>query len=152
MWKLLLLLILAPVTEIYVLIRIGRATSVWFVVLLVLVSAVVGLMLAKIEGVRVLRRMQRELDEGKLPGDRLLDGVLILVAAVLLIIPGLVTDAFAFLLLFPPTRAVVRYLIKWRIRRRMERGRVRMYEQMGFRPIHDEPPPGFPPLEDEEDR
>ena len=151
LWKLLLLLTLVPIAELIVLVWLAKATSIWTALLVILLTGALGAVLARMEGLRVLRKIQQELAEGHMPGDSLLDGLLILVAAVLLITPGLITDVFGLLLLLPPTRALARWLVKRWLRRQLQSGRMLFHKSLGFRPIHDQPPPGSPPLEDEEE-
>ena len=148
-WKLLLLFTLVPMAELALLIELGRVTSTAFAILLCVVTAVVGATLARIQGLATLRRITEELDRGHLPGDSVLDGLLILIAGALLVTPGLLTDAVGFALLTPPGRALARRAVKGWLRRKIDRGRASFYADMGFRPLREEPPPGSPPLEDE---
>jgi len=69
---------------------------------------------------RVFSNLQRDLHDGKMPQDKLLDGMLILVGGVLLIIPGFITDIFAFILFIPFTRFLVKLFIKRRIRKMLD--------------------------------
>ena len=94
-----------------------------------LVTGVVGAFLAKLEGLRTLGQIQRNLSQGIVPAEEMLDGVIILVAGLLLITPGILTDAFGFLMLIPATRNAFK---RW-LRRRFDRAsaRVRIYHQRG---------------------
>ena len=141
LWKLILLLTIVPLVELYLLVELTEATSFSVTVLVILGTGVLGAFLAKMEGLRVLRRIQQEMAELRLPADSLLDGAMILVAAALLVTPGLLTDGVGFLLLLPPTRAVARGVIKRWIKRKIQLGQVHFHQQMGFGPISDEPPP-----------
>ena len=145
LWKLILLLTLTPIVELYLLVRLTQATSFALTVAVILGTGLVGAILAKAEGLRVLRRIRQDMQEGRLPADGLLDGGMILVAGALLITPGILTDCFGFLLLFPSARSVLRGAIKRWIRRKIRTGQVQFYQSMGFGPIRDEPPPGTPP-------
>lgn len=117
--RILLLLMLLPVLEIAALVWLADLTN-WLVVLGVLLGAgVLGAFLARQQGVRSLRRLSRELGEGQLPADAMFDAVLVSFAGFLLILPGLLSDVVAILLLVPPTRR----LFKSAIRRRFQ-GRV----------------------------
>lgn len=114
MLRLLFLFTVVPAFELYLLFqvagRIGGATTV----AICLVTGIVGARLARSQGGGVLRRMQEATQRGQIPARELVDGALILVAGVLLITPGMVTDAFGLLLLLPPTRAVFRRaLVQW---------------------------------------
>jgi len=151
--KLIVLLTLVPLVELYLLVQLTIwSGSFWITVGLIVGTGVVGAALARMEGLRVVRSMQEEIGAGRLPTDHMLDGVLILVAGALLLTPGLLTDAAGFLLLIPPSRAIIRRVVKQWARRQMEAGRITFETQSGFRAVHDEPPPGFPPLEDDEAR
>ena len=147
LWKLILLLTAVPIVELCLLVKLSEWTSLSLTLLVILGTGVVGAILARAEGLRVLRNIQREIAKGKLPADGLLDGAMVLVAAALLLTPGLLTDAVGLLLLFPPSRSVARRMLKRWIKRKIETGRVRLYRSMGFGPTRDEPPPGAPPLE-----
>jgi UPF0716 protein FxsA len=116
---LILLFLVVPLVELYVLIQVGQEIgALWTIALLVLVS-VIGAWLAKREGFGVWLRMQDQVAAGRMPGIELVDAFLILLAGALLLTPGFVTDVLAVVLLIPPTRAVVR-----RVLRRTLLGRV----------------------------
>ena len=140
LWKLILLLTLVPIVELLLLVKLAQVTSFGVTVLVVIATGVLGAFLAKAEGLKVLRKIQREMSEARLPGDSLLDGAMVLVAGALLVTPGLLTDTVGFLLLLPPSRGLVRRWVKRWIRRKIERGTVQFHQSMGFGPISDEPP------------
>jgi len=137
--KLLLLLTLVPALELVVLVYLTMLTDISVTLLVILLTGVVGAFLARGEGLKAMRRIQEETVQGRLPGDSILDGAMILVAAALLVTPGLITDATGLLLLIPFTRARVRKLVKRWIKRRIELGRVQVFKHMGFGPISHEP-------------
>lgn len=109
-----------PFAEIYVLLQVGHAIGVLNTLALLVLVSIVGAWLAKREGLGVLRRMQRALNEGRVPGTELVDGFLILLAAALMLTPGFLTDIVAVFLLLPPVRAVVRRELRRRFARRIE--------------------------------
>lgn len=110
---LILLFIVLPVAEFTLLITLARdVLGLPETVLLVLATGVLGAWLAKQQGVQTLTRIRGEMAGGKMPGDALFDGALILVAGAVLITPGVLTDAFGFCLLIPPLRAGVKRAIK----------------------------------------
>lgn len=113
--RLLAVFIAVPLTELYLLLQVGSRLGVGTTILLVVVTGVVGAHLARRESLRTLREIQRHLRHGILPTDELVDGALIVVAGLLLITPGLLTDAIGFGLLLPRTRAALRR----HLRRRM---------------------------------
>lgn len=112
------LLIALPVAEIALLIAIGRQIGLVSTVALLLLTGLLGSFLARRQGLGIVRRMQSEMAEGRAPAGQILDGTLILLAGVLLIVPGVLTDVLAFLCLLPAGRT----LIKAWLRRRFEAG------------------------------
>lgn len=150
LWKLILLLTVTPLVELYLLMHLARLTSVGTAILVVVLTGVIGGILARREGLRVLGRIQSDLEEQRMPGNSLLEGAMVLVAGALLVTPGILTDAVGFLILIPPTRAVLREIIKRWLKNKIDQGKVDVYKQAGFGPIREEPPPGAPPLEDED--
>ena len=109
-----------PFAEIYVLLQVGQAIGAINTLVLLILISVVGAWLAKREGLGVLRRMQRSIDAGRVPGTELVDGFLILLAGALMLTPGFLTDILAILLLLPPVRAVVRREVRRRVARRIQ--------------------------------
>ena len=111
LFRLFLLLTVLPILELWLLVRVTHGTSLEFTLLLVIATGVLGASLARWQGWRTVQRIQEELARGQLPTDSVLDGVLILVAGIVLVTPGLLTDAAGFLLLTPfCRRAVGRWL------------------------------------------
>lgn len=109
-----------PFAEIYVLLQVGQSIGAVNTLGLLILISVVGAWLAKREGLGVLRRMQRSIDSGRVPGTELVDGFLILLAGALMLTPGFLTDILAILLLLPPVRAVVRRELRRRVARRIQ--------------------------------
>ena len=117
---LVVLFIAIPFAEIYVLLQVGHAIGVLNTLALLILVSIVGAWLAKREGLGVIRRMQRSIEAGRVPGAELVDGFLILLAAALMLTPGFLTDIVAIFLLLPPVRAVVRRELRRRFARRIE--------------------------------
>ncbi len=99
-----LLIILIPVTEIYLLIKIGSEIGAITTILLILATAIIGVYYAKYEGLNTLKSGFQQLNKNETPTYEVISGAAIAFAALLLIIPGFVTDTFGFLLIFPPSR------------------------------------------------
>jgi UPF0716 protein FxsA len=116
---LVVLFVFVPIVELAVIIQVGQAIGVVETLLLMLLVSIVGAWLVKREGIGVWRRAQRQLDTGVMPGRELVDGVLIMVAGALLLLPGFVSDCLGILLLLPPVRALVRGLVIRRLRTRV---------------------------------
>jgi UPF0716 protein FxsA len=123
---LLLAFTVVPFIELYLLLAIGRQVGFWPTVGGVLLTGLIGAWLAKKEGLRVLRRWQESLAQGRMPEEGLVGGVLVLVGGVLLVSPGVLTDFVGLFLLFPPTRRVIAGLVRRRLERRMANGTLRV--------------------------
>lgn len=106
--RLLILFTVAPLVELWLLVEIGQRIGFLATVAIVLTTGVIGAALARWQGLLCLRNAARQLHAGQLPADALLDGLGILLAAVLLVTPGILTDAVGFCLLIPPLRRIAR--------------------------------------------
>ena len=116
----LLLIIAVPIAELIVMFKVADAFG-WLETLSVLILiSVAGAWLVRRQGIKTIMRIQGELSEGKVPTKSVVDGLLVLVAGVLMFTPGFVTDAVGILLLFPPTRIALRGLLIRRYRSRLD--------------------------------
>lgn len=106
-----------PILEIALLVEVGKRIGTLWTVALVLGTGILGGVLLGIEGYGVFRRMKSEIGAGRVPQDQIIDGVLVVIGALLLITPGVITDATGILLMFPPTRFLARTGIKTWIRK-----------------------------------
>ena len=104
---LLLLIISLPIFEIVVMIKIGQQIGTLNTILIILLTAVVGVYYAKIEGLNTIKAGMVNLYKNKNPFYEILSGASIAIAAVLLILPGFISDAIGFLLLIPFTRKII---------------------------------------------
>ena len=102
-----LTIILVPVVEIYLLIKIGSQIGAITTILLIFITAIVGIYYAKYEGLNTLRSGFNQLKQNEAPTYEMLSGAAIAFAALLLIIPGFATDLLGFLLIFPLTRKFI---------------------------------------------
>jgi UPF0716 protein FxsA len=115
----------AMVLEVYVFLQISHAIGLGGAILLLVAVSLVGAQLVKREGLSAWRRIQDALARQQMPGRELIDGSLILLAGVLLLLPGFVTDAVGLLLLLPPVRAAARGAGRLVLARRIETRVVR---------------------------
>ncbi|MEC9055905.1 MAG: FxsA family protein [Verrucomicrobiota bacterium] len=107
-FKLLLLFVIVPVTELFLFLRIGSKIGVPATLGIILLTAIIGAALTKSQGARALSSFREAMARGALPHREALDGLLILLAGAVLLTPGFLTDTAGFLLLFPATREVIR--------------------------------------------
>jgi UPF0716 protein FxsA len=124
--RLILLIIIGGMAELYILIKIGSHIGGFNTILLVVMTAVLGALLARLQGLRTLRQIQLSLSQGQIPAEELIDGVLILFGGILLVIPGVLTDLFALVLLLPVTRTYFKRWLRRRFDRMMASGNVRL--------------------------
>ena len=101
---LLLTIILVPIIEIYLFIKIGSQIGAFNTISLIFITAIIGVFYARYEGINTLRSGFSQLVKNELPAYEIFSGAAIAVAALLLIIPGFATDIFGFLLIFPISR------------------------------------------------
>ena len=102
--SLILLIILVPILEIYLFIKIGSQIGAISTILLIISTAIIGVYYAKYEGINTLKSGLQQLSKNETPAYEVISGAAIAFAALLLIIPGFATDILGFLLIFPITR------------------------------------------------
>jgi UPF0716 protein FxsA len=119
---LVVLFILVPLVELYVILTVGDAIGAVPTILLLAADSVLGSLLLRAQGRSVWRRFNTALAEGKMPHREVLDGVLVVFGGAFLITPGFITDVVGLLLLLPPTRAVIRRVMVRRLGRRVSVG------------------------------
>lgn len=112
-----------PIIEITVIIKVGGIIGAWQTVGLIVLTAAVGTTLVRAQGFQILARAQKSLNQGQFPAAEMVDGMGLLVAGVLLLTPGFVTDALGLALVIPPLRRAIAGLI-WRWAR--NRGGIHM--------------------------
>jgi UPF0716 protein FxsA len=112
MFLLVILFIVVPIAELYVIIQVGEAIGVLPTLALLFLDAILGSLLLRHQGRSAWRRFNEALAQRRFPGKEVADGLLIVVGGTLLLAPGFITDVFGVLLLIPPTRAIARGLLR----------------------------------------
>ena len=115
LWKLFLAFTIIPVSEIYILIAIGGQIGILPSIGLVILTGIVGASLARSQGLQTLGRIRESFQQGVVPGEELLNALLIAIAGIVLLTPGFLTDAAGLFLLIPATRTLCREWLKRRI-------------------------------------
>ncbi len=146
--KLFVLFVIVPLLELYLLIQLGDICGFWPTLGLVVLTGALGAWLARLEGFRVLAQWQQALQAGRLPPDGVLGGVLLLVGAVLLIAPGLITDVVGLLLLLPQSRHVAALWLRPWVQRRIDAGSVRV---VSHGPVDSAPDDDWTPAQMDDD-
>jgi UPF0716 protein FxsA len=134
---LIVLFIVVPILELYVIIQVGQWIGVVPTLLLLLADAVLGSLLLKHQGRGAWRRFNEALAARRFPGKEVADGLLIVIGGTLLLSPGFITDVFGIFLLVPPTRAIARRVLK-----RLTIGRFMVVGMPGGERGPFGPPPG----------
>lgn len=142
--RILLLLLITPVVELALLIRFSQWVGFWWTVVLIVATAIAGSVLLKREGVSVWRKLQQRLGRGELPGTEIVDGVILLVSAVMLLAPGVLTDIAGIIGLIPPTRILIRTYLMRRFRHSISKGTMHVgfgsFGSMTYGDERDDPP------------
>ena len=103
----LLLIILIPILEIYLFIKIGSQIGAFTTISLIFFTAIIGVFYARYEGLNTLKSGVSQLYKNQMPLFELMSGAALAVAAILLILPGFATDLLGFLIIFPLTRKII---------------------------------------------
>ena len=116
-----------PLIEIAVFIEVGGALGVWPTIGATVATALAGSMLLRAQGLTTLMRARAQMDQGQLPAREMFEGICLVLAGALLLVPGFVTDALGLLLFIPPFREALRRYIGHRLAQRGEAGRTRIF-------------------------
>ena len=100
----LLLFILAPIAELWLMIDIGSVIGAGWTVLAIIATAIIGASLVRFQGIGVYTRLNQTAARGEIPAMEMIEGMSLFISGVFLLIPGFITDAIGFLLLIPPQR------------------------------------------------
>ncbi|MCD4654620.1 FxsA family protein [bacterium] len=121
---LIILFIGVPLLELLVLLKIGEVFGLGITILLVLTTGIAGAFLAKVQGIAAWNRIQTELAQGRMPGDQLIDGLMVFAGGITLLTPGLLTDVLGLCLLIPVTRGVIKKYVHQAILRKIDQGTI----------------------------
>jgi UPF0716 protein FxsA len=112
---LVVLFVVVPLVELVVIMQVGQLIGTWPTIGLLVADSILGAWLLRREGRRAWQQFRRALEQARWPGDEVTQGGLVIVGGTLLLTPGFVTDVVGFLLLLPPTRAVLSRLLRARL-------------------------------------
>ncbi len=124
LFRLILLFTLIPLIELSLLIELGKQIGLGSTIAIVILTGILGAYLAKHEGFIVINRIQQELSQGRLPAESLIDGVIILAGGLLLLTPGLLTDAIGFIALVPISRDYLKKFLKQKFKQKIDTGEI----------------------------
>lgn len=124
LFKLFLCFTLIPVIELYLLIKTGMIIGGFNTILLVIFTGFAGAWLARMEGINTMMKLRTNLQNGLMPAEELLDAAIIFIAGVLLITPGLLTDCFGLLLLWPVARNKFKRMLRKKFDEMIQQGNI----------------------------
>jgi UPF0716 protein FxsA len=125
--RLFLLFTIVPMAELYILIKIGSYLGAFNTILLIVITGILGALLARLEGLRNLRQIMRSISQGIVPAEELVDSVLIFVAGIVLVTPGVLTDAMGLFLLVPYTRTIFKRWLRRKLDRMVSSGKFQIH-------------------------
>ena len=123
-FKLFLIFAVVPVIELALLIKIGSIIGTLNTITIVILTAIIGAYMVKLEGLGVMYRIQKNMQEGIFPGEELINGMMILIAGALLLTPGFFTDIIGFLMVFPFSRNHIKKIARRYIEKKMSSGEI----------------------------
>jgi UPF0716 protein FxsA len=113
---LLLAFLIVPIVELYLFVQVSAAIGFWAALFWIVAVSAIGAWLVRREGMSAWARANAKVTRGELPTDELINGILILAGGALMLTPGFLTDVAGLLLVFPPSRALVRGVVRSRFR------------------------------------
>ena len=122
--KLFLAFTLVPFLEIYLLIKIGSYIGAFNTVVIVILTGFLGALLARYQGLQTIQRVRESLQRGEIPAGEMLDALLILLAGIVLLTPGFLTDVAGLILLIPRTRSLFKIWIRGKFAQWIDQNRV----------------------------
>ena len=121
--KLLIIFTTVPLIELALLIKVGEILGVIPTIIIVALTGIIGVTLAKNQGYQVIKKIKSNIELGKLPADDLIGGVLILIGGTMLLTPGIITDITGFSLIIPGSRNLFIKIVKQKIKNHIENNR-----------------------------
>jgi UPF0716 protein FxsA len=124
--KLFLAFTLIPMIELYLLIQLGSLIGAFKTLLLVILTGATGAYLARLQGLQVMFRVRERLQQGEMPAEDMLDALIIFIAGIVLLTPGLLTDLFGLLLLLPSIRFRFKVWLRQKLDQWMQNPKIRI--------------------------
>jgi UPF0716 protein FxsA len=125
--RLVLLFTLTPLVELAILVYLGTIIGVFYTMLIVVATGIIGAVIARNQGLATFSRIRSSMERGIIPSNELFHGALILAGGLLLLTPGIITDIVGFVVLIPQTRRIIGRRLRIFIQRKIERGEIRYW-------------------------
>lgn len=142
-FRLLLLFVIVPALELAILIEIGKDIGFWPTMGLIILTGLIGSSLTRKQGLAVWNQFNAKLQTGALPGNELIDGLIVLCSGAFLLTPGIITDFVGFMGLIPQTRGMIRSLVQKYISRSQLQGSFQ-FNAAPFEHMNSQPNPSSP--------
>ncbi|MBW1913460.1 MAG: FxsA family protein [Deltaproteobacteria bacterium] len=126
LFKLFLAFTVIPFLELYLLLTVGKYLGPLNTIMIVIITAFFGALLAKVQGLRTMLRVKESMLQGQMPAEELIDALLIFAAGVVLLTPGFITDLAGFLILIPYTRSLLKRWVRIRFQNWINQNRVNL--------------------------
>ncbi len=126
-FKLFIIFALIPMIELALLIKLGAYIGTQYTILIVILTAVIGAYMVKLEGIGIMYRIQKNMNEGAFPGEELIDGMMVLVAGAVLLTPGFFTDILGFLMVIPVSRTFIKKIVVRYIKDKTSSGDIEIH-------------------------
>ena len=126
LFKLFLAFTVIPFLELYLLLTVGKYLGPLNTIMIVIITAFFGALLAKVQGLRTMLRVKESMLQGQMPAEELIDALLIFAAGVVLLTPGFITDLAGFLILIPYTRSMLKRWVRIRFQNWINQNRVNL--------------------------
>lgn len=127
LFRLVLLFTVLPFLELAILLKIGEYIGFKYTFLIIIITGFIGAYLAKKEGRHIITRIKFDMSQGRMPADKLLEGLCVLLGGAFLLAPGLITDILGFFLVLPITRIPFINIIKNKFRKMIAEGNIWFY-------------------------
>lgn len=124
-----ILLIVIPAVEIFGIIQMAQWVGGWNTFLLIILTGIIGAVVARFEGGKVIEDMRAQMQAGQVPGRSMIDGLCVFAGGIIMVVPGFVTDIVGFTLVFPLTRPLYRAVILKYIEKKMKDGHITFYRR-----------------------
>lgn len=116
-----------PIIELVLLIKVHGAVGFWPTLLLVVLTGTIGASMVRRQGIALLFKIRREMQQGHMPAPQMVDGIMLLFAGAFLITPGLITDTVGFSLLIPAFRRAIRKGLRKKLEEKVRNGNVQIH-------------------------
>ncbi|MFB5267383.1 FxsA family protein [Paenibacillus enshidis] len=119
-----LLLLLIPALELYGFLWVSQQIGAGKTILLIIMTSIIGFAMLQFEGRKVIADAKLQMNQGQMPGNKMLDGLCVFLGGSMLVIPGFITDIIGFTLIFPLTRPIYRKLLYRWMEKKMKNGSI----------------------------